>query len=147
MTIVEFLLARIAEDEAVAREVRPHEYLPVCPVPSSLIRGDDRGYGLVAIRSDRVLAECEAKRRIIEFHEYWPTLVEGPTEFTPPFEPTTSAIEQTTFTVMRQMAWLTDQEYRKRFGTEPPTGPMLVALAEVYAQHPDFESWLADTPN
>jgi len=65
MTITEFLLARIAEDEAVAERLRrgPH--------------GDPWGwqpYGLdtcqkrrVDYPPARVLAECEAKRRIVKF--------------------------------------------------------------------------------
>jgi hypothetical protein len=47
MTLTEFLLARIAEDEAVAREVA---------------RGP-RGWGKTTAR--RRIADCEAKRRII----------------------------------------------------------------------------------
>jgi hypothetical protein len=65
MTLTEFLLARITEDEAVAREL--HDY------------GDDKmefeayrspdwrdGIEHVAVSRARVLAECEAKRAIIE---------------------------------------------------------------------------------
>ncbi|WP_425956966.1 DUF6221 family protein [Xylanimonas sp. McL0601] len=50
MTIVEFLRARIAEDEEAARGVLPRD-------------GGDAGLGW---GPERVLIECEAKRRIVE---------------------------------------------------------------------------------
>ncbi|MCW2785228.1 MAG: hypothetical protein JWP74_1745 [Marmoricola sp.] len=53
MTLTEFLLARVAEDEAVAERV----YLWS---GAGLDDFDELG--------DRVLAECEAKRRIVEEH-------------------------------------------------------------------------------
>lgn len=63
MTIVEFLLARIAEDEARA-QARREAMLNVAerwPTLSEDIRN------LIDVRGiDRVLAECQAKRAIIE---------------------------------------------------------------------------------
>jgi hypothetical protein len=56
MTLVEFLLARIAEDEHVARHGRG------CIVADSPVGP------YVAYDFDRVLAECEAKRRIVALH-------------------------------------------------------------------------------
>ena len=70
MTITEFLLARIAEDEATASQRIDREV--------SLMRRD----GLPDTTRDnlpaswrRPLAECEAKRRIVELH---PIYHEGP---------------------------------------------------------------------
>lgn len=54
MTITEFLLARIAEDEAAADRVEFRPYL---------------GEGAPELLTARVLAECEAKRQIIELHQ------------------------------------------------------------------------------
>ncbi len=60
MTLVGFLLARITEDEAVAKEV-PGSY-------------DEKGlswwgeYGHLSVSPARVLAECEAKRRLLKLH-------------------------------------------------------------------------------
>jgi hypothetical protein len=62
MTLPEFLLARIAEDEAVAR--RNWDELPV----QAWSLNDDEGFASVCIAAPRVLAECEAKRRIIMWH-------------------------------------------------------------------------------
>jgi hypothetical protein len=67
----EFLLARIAEDEAAAKEenssfLRNHG--------ASALLSELEGYGLHWLASSvttaaHVLAECEAKRRIVELHE------------------------------------------------------------------------------
>src|SRR5690242_13034934 len=88
-TLTEFLLARIAEDEAAAREVTDFFYSEgrwkwghALPVKVALL--DDRESVVLATRDDgptwmacdhiarhdpaRVLAECEAKRRIVQRH-------------------------------------------------------------------------------
>ena len=64
MTLTEFLLARIAEDEADAQ-----------PVDEPVMQGGRLGVitvggrpAALAISRARVLAECEAKWRIIEVH-------------------------------------------------------------------------------
>lgn len=76
-TLPEFLLARIAEDEAVAIETRD-SHDPLIWTPDDY--GDSgawgmggpvdgpSGYGSIVITPARVLAECEAKRRIVEIH-------------------------------------------------------------------------------
>lgn len=116
MDLANFILQRLAEDEAAGGSMR------------EMPRGDtgwgevlfDHGTGRIWATSvhphmeiteqynawvktlplsksaKRVLAECEAKRKIIAFHENWPA----------------------------------------------PTAPMLLAMAQIYADHPDFrEEW------
>lgn len=62
MTLAEFLLARIAEDEAVARRGYG--------IRDGLATVDFDEYGdVLVIGTERVLAECEAKRRIVELHD------------------------------------------------------------------------------
>ena len=91
MTLAEFLLARIAEDEAAARVVmRPDERHPwgdrtLSPVPVERIPNEVRGYlgsswGEHFARHDpaRVLAECEAKRRVVAWVKQWPWRAEPP---------------------------------------------------------------------
>jgi len=65
MTIVEFLLARIAEDEAVAREVNPDAWDYDVTANREAWADEDR----VSVGVGRVLADCEAKRRIVETHD------------------------------------------------------------------------------
>jgi len=132
MTITEFLLARIADDEAMARYSLDGdlEYLPSLTTK----RGDVLYVGVT--NPARVLAECAAKRAIIDFHRSWPVLVETPPEMTTVdgTDPSAFAYQMT-----QRIMWATEDEYRKRFGTEPPTAPMLRALAAVYANHPDYQ--------
>lgn len=86
MTLAEFLLARIAEDEAVATDAKDdhadadgHWWWDGVDFegswPTSEPPKDDKSYAfqsweVMAERLDpaRVLAECEAKRRIVELH-------------------------------------------------------------------------------
>lgn len=64
LTLTDFLLARIAEDEAVAQEIRPDEHLRTRDA-SSLEVARAGEYATGAITSGRVLAECAAKRAVI----------------------------------------------------------------------------------
>lgn len=71
MTLTQFLLARIAEDEAIANETRPDEYIdPEMATDSrdssAIWCADARVPAFVAITSGRVLAECAVKREIIK---------------------------------------------------------------------------------
>ena len=80
-TIVEFLLARIAEDEAIAREalapanMHPYGDRSMPPTRPEDVPDEMRGYlggpwGEHAARWDmtRALAECAAKRAIVALH-------------------------------------------------------------------------------
>lgn len=135
MTMTEFLLARIAEDEQRARDEGADAMMG-----ARWKRYPEDAYNeiqaLVLAHSRRTLTECEAKRRIVERHESWPVLVETQ----PTFEPVDNA-DPSSFAIRasRQMAWITEREYRNKFGDEPPTAPMIAMLAEVYADHPDYD--------
>lgn len=59
MTITEFLLARVAEDEAAAEAANK-------PGVVSSVSGGIFGSHTIRHGPARVLAECEAKRRIVE---------------------------------------------------------------------------------
>ena len=79
--LVEFLTARLNEDERAARAARPDEYLHVRDQSKILavtdpVRG--AGYQTCGITSGRVLREVEAKRRIIDLHERRDLWAEGP---------------------------------------------------------------------
>lgn len=134
MELTEFLLARIAEDEAVARCTCAEtggacgggfcdERCPTC-------RDGDR-----ETRDWRPLAECEAKRRIVALHREWPVLIQ--TE--PTMERVGADVDSMVYRASQEIQWATNREYVARFGTEPPTTPILRALASIYADHPDFD--------
>jgi len=167
MTITEFLRARIAEDEQAANEATdgPWRYDPT--KVNAIDRGEavfagETGANATTIASTgppydmqsmfdavhiarhdpaRVLAGCEAKRKIIAFHESWPTLVQMPAKFEPIKD---GDLDNYTYRMSQEIAWLTTREYVARFGIDPPTAPMLAALALIYSDHPDYdEEWRA----
>lgn len=128
-TLTEFLLARIAEDEAWAgAEIgRNHERAAVeawSMGASSLIVTNGPG------SPRRVLAECEAKRRIVDAHP----LVTDPSRLIPVWTGLTPGVacETCAGTPVDSGAPLED------------IGPCdtLLALAAVYVNHPDFrDEW------
>jgi hypothetical protein len=73
MTLADFLLARIAEDEADAQvALGPSPFWFAGDEWSSVLGSDREGCAdahIIRWRPDRVLAECEAKRRIVELHK------------------------------------------------------------------------------
>jgi hypothetical protein len=125
-TLTEFLLARIAEDEERARRAADvdgaAELLAALPTPLF--------EGLRAAFPARVLAECEAKRRIVAEHEM-------------------TTIRETT-TAKGTYHWpaycrrcTMDGEYAD-ISREPREEPCvtLLALALPYADHPDYrDEW------
>jgi hypothetical protein len=163
-SLAEFLLARIAEDEAVADGAskdglpvrgRSHwEWQQLASKPNtSLIAQPDGGTGLRpgdVIRDDRVstpvadhiarwdparvLAECTAKRRIVEWHTGRDGCCEerlGPLVVDP--DPTVSVSAN---------AW-GDLVARRSIGHQQRIGCVtLLLLAAPYADHPDFrQEW------
>jgi hypothetical protein len=112
MTLTEFLLARIADDEAVARRIQA-----VGPCEP-------------AYDPAHVLAECEAKRQIVEMHDPQEGREDMP------------AVCSTCGGFVRRPDYLrgsTDSGY-----VIPWPCPTLRALALPYADHPDYqEAWRA----
>lgn len=70
MTLTEFLLARIAEDEAVAQDaakyLRPGDYIDITLSMYDQESGESHSKRIRPWQPERVLAECEAKCRIVE---------------------------------------------------------------------------------
>ena len=83
----------------------------------------------------RVIDECEAKEKILRFHEQWPVLVETP----PRMEQVEGDdISSMAFRMSRDISWLTTQKYLEVFGERPPTDPIVRAMAHPYRHDPDF---------
>lgn len=68
LTLTDFLLARIAEDEAVARIAMRNPIFPDYVENGPAWHCDEQS-SHVAVAPARLLAECEAKRRIVEIHD------------------------------------------------------------------------------
>jgi hypothetical protein len=148
LTLTDFLLARIADDEAAARDAMDRAGAIWHRELGRSIQDQNGGHVVDYVDDDdaaahiarhdpaRVLAECEAKRRIVQFHKSWPVLAETP----PTLEADPRDVTAMTYRMSKQIAWTTEQKYRETFGEEPPTGPMLRALAAVYADHEDYRA-------
>lgn len=83
--------------------------------------------------------EALAKYKILELHQKWPVLVETPQELEVIKDFDISNTNQFTMRAYKQIEWMTNQEYIKKFGTEPPTTPIVLALAAIYCDHPDYD--------
>lgn len=89
----------------------------------------------------RVRALIASQRGIIAWHKNWPVLVEQPLEF----DLMPDDFERVAYKMSQRMAWLTQEEYAKRFGRQPPTAPLLKQMATQYRNRPDFErGWLSE---
>ncbi|GAA3510375.1 hypothetical protein GCM10022234_00860 [Aeromicrobium panaciterrae] len=67
LTLAEFLLARIADDEEAAQKtIADFRYEPD---DQAWLAGEMSGTPIVAVSAERALAECKAKRAIVELHD------------------------------------------------------------------------------
>lgn len=109
MTVTEFLLARITEDEhQLAANLRDADVIDTIP-------GTDPSYtAMVRQMQERPFRECEAKRRILDLHE------ENEQQRVP-----ASRLGPELFTCAECQDFL--------------PCPTLRALAAVYADHPDYD--------
>lgn len=87
-------------------------------------------------RLTRLQATAAAIRQVIELHDAWPVLVESPPVFEQ--EPSTDPT-QLTARLSQRISWETERSYREKFGSEPPTAPILRVLAGIWSDHPDFD--------
>jgi len=83
---------------------------------------------------------------VLEWHDNWPVLVEQPmpeiTRISPNDEMRTS-LNRYSYEISVRMAWFTQNQYLKFFGTEPPTAPILKHMAQHFQNHPHFNpAWL-----
>lgn len=121
MTLTEFLLARIAEDEAAARDVVPSEWAFDVTADRRFEAYNDH----VEVGVARVLAECEAKRRIVERCRPQYAILYRESE--------------------RLLASAFDQETVQTVGHGGPMWPFVGAedilrfLTLPYADHPDYD--------
>jgi hypothetical protein len=121
MTITEFLLARIAEDEADASGPLDDEEV---------------------IWARRLLAECEAKRRIVTAESWVRAKGDAPAHRRMSFD------GQTTIDLPRPGGGSTElcgdaaQEFIDQWYEPSPPSRVLCILASIYADHPDHdEAW------
>lgn len=77
---------------------------------------------------------------VVEWHKNWPLLVQGLPEFSTPEKITSD--DSIVYQFSQRIAWMTNQEYIKKFGLEAPAAPLLRQIASMWDNHPDFkEEW------
>jgi len=142
VTLVEFLLARITEDETLARDaaathgtVTAH-HTSDAGDPYRPDQYDERRAAeafTLNINPYRVLAECEAKRRIIEIHK-----IETERLYEEKADGTFARTGREEYTCLN-----CDDPEVGHIGYHAQDGcPTLRVLAAVYAGHPDYrEGW------
>lgn len=82
----------------------------------------------------------ESQMEILDWHLRWPTMVMTP----PKLELNLEDPSGFRASMTQQVEMVTREEYRRRFGSEAPTAPLLKGWAMKYRSHPDFnEEWLA----
>lgn len=87
------------------------------------------------------LADVEAKRKILDLHDDWAVLLETPPVMEmQPHQPGDQWVAHFT----QQIDWVTTQQYRHRFGDDPPTSPIIRALLQPYAWRDDFDPAWSD---
>lgn len=122
--LTDFLLARVSEDEADARKaqedlVRAPDGLSVRPIgtdPLALAAFDSQSDLSWRYRAERVLAECKAKRQIVEDALLW----------------------SSPQTVGPSRGHARTDDYAK--GVQYAAEIALYQLAQPYADHPDFQA-------
>jgi hypothetical protein len=132
VTLAEFLLARIAEDEKAARD--EEESAP------ELEGARQRPYVDFPLRGHldrhtpaRVLAECEAKRRIVELHQPTPLVDHMEVECTCGFDD-----HRSRWCAGCGVCVYDEGEFARPFGN----CPTVLLLALPYADHPDYrQEW------
>jgi hypothetical protein len=81
----------------------------------------------------------EMLRAVLKFHDAWPVLVSAvPDMHFEMVEP-----DKISYFMQQKFEWLTQEEYKEKFGSEPPTSPILSAWLVPWRTHPDFQTeWL-----
>ena len=77
---------------------------------------------------------------VVDCHSNWPVLVSQP----PNFERVRSFFDRddVVFQLSQRMEWLTQEEFRRKFGTEPATAPIIKKIADLWSYHIDWqEEW------
>jgi hypothetical protein len=115
--LIEFLNARLAEDEATAKRVQPNQ----SPTELRAMVGREGGEPFLIVASERVLREVSAKRAILEDHRI-----------------VKADVDTEDFDFGCERCYFNRDEGVAGYGY----CPTLKALAAVYSDHPDYdESW------
>lgn len=97
---------------------------------------------LLNMAQDPWLTLIDSQLEIVQMHAKWPVFIDE--------EPTLSVFDdydidrnRLSVQVSKKIIWMEQQEYVKKFGTQPATAPFIRKLVERFSHHEDFqEEWL-----
>ena len=84
---------------------------------------------------NRIERQCQVLMDIVEMHESWPVLVQSPVEF----DVKPGDVDSYIMYAQQKIQWLTEKEYYKKFGEQPPTAPLVNRIAAIFSWHPDYD--------
>jgi len=90
----------------------------------------------------QILAEVKAIREILALHEQWIVALQTPIRIngSEMYDPLSS--DSYILKASSEIKFMTEKAYRAQFGTEPPTTPMIRAIAAIWSTHDDYqEAW------
>ena len=97
-------------------------------------------YGMEQSHQEATRKACRSIYATLNHHKSWPVLVETEPEYD--ISDLNSNFDTVRMTMVKKMEFLTAQEYIRRFGTEPPTAPIIKSIANQWSDHPSFqEEW------
>lgn len=129
MTIVEFIMERLAMLRANADK--------------TFVIWDFSPEGSSSAKED-IEAFCDAFEEIIDYHNNWVVALETPIKYSPEFDRNYNplSIDSYLMKASSEIQFLTEKAYRQKFGSEPPTSPMIKSIARIWKDHPDYqEEW------
>ena len=81
-------------------------------------------------------AEVMFKRKIIDLTQSWPVLLQGPIELNP--KVAVESLSTVVYEMTSRYQFVLASEYKKIFGEDAPTSPLLLQMAQIYSDHPNF---------
>jgi hypothetical protein len=92
---------------------------------------EDRAYG-------RISQEYfQAILHILHTHQQWPVLLQQKPDSYQNIK-TAADFNTVSYAIRHNLEWATRESYVARFGTEPPTDPIVLALARIWKTHANF---------
>lgn len=94
----------------------------------------------VVIRDD-LLSCIKATRTFVNMQKDWPVMAESPPQTEVDMR---DGVGNVVYRVSQRLEWMTQQQYRERFGDEAPVQGIVRDLLERFQNHKDFDpEWLS----
>lgn len=81
-------------------------------------------------------ADVRFKRKVVDLALNWPILLQ--TEPTLTHKVEKDSLSTVVFEMQAHYQFVLVNEYKRLFGEDPPTSPLLIEMAQIYSDHPNF---------